>query len=137
MRYVILAICLGLSGPALSETCPAAPDIDAELDALYRDMQTAQNEVEARDYSNALWRYWTMAPDSDAQLMLDDAMRERAQFNLVGALRNLNALVDYCPHYAEGWNQRAFARFPGGGNMPMRCPISTARWSCARVTLAR
>jgi len=38
-------------------------------------------------------------------------MRQRARFDLLGARDTLDQLVAYCPEYAEGYNQRAFARF--------------------------
>ena len=33
------------------------------------------------------------------------------QFDLDGAWENFDLLVAYCPHYAEGYNQRAFVAF--------------------------
>jgi tetratricopeptide (TPR) repeat protein len=31
-----------------------------------------------------------------------------------GAMAAFGALIDYCPDYAEGWNQRAFLAYLGG-----------------------
>lgn len=114
MTRLILTLALLAAAPLSAGTCPPVPDHSAELDALYRDIQTAETEAEARDYSNALWGYWTDAPDEAAQGLLDMGMSQRARFDLLGAIKSLGTLVAYCPDYAEGWNQRAFARYLGG-----------------------
>ena len=49
--------------------------------------------------------------DATAQALLDEGMRQRAGFDLLGARDTFDQLVDYCPDYAEGYNQRAFANF--------------------------
>jgi tetratricopeptide (TPR) repeat protein len=38
-------------------------------------------------------------------------MRKRAAWDFLGAEEDFNALVAYCPEYAEGYNQRAFVSF--------------------------
>ena len=38
-------------------------------------------------------------------------MAKRESFDFLGARDALDALVEYCPQYAEGYNQRAFASF--------------------------
>jgi tetratricopeptide (TPR) repeat protein len=58
-----------------------------------------------------MWELWADAPDEVAQEMLDSGMRKRANFDLLGAIADFDRLVSYCPDYAEGYNQRAFALF--------------------------
>ncbi|MGX9356916.1 tetratricopeptide repeat protein [Roseobacteraceae bacterium S113] len=113
MRYVV-ALCAVLASPTFAETCPQGADHGAEIDALYAQMLVAENEPEAREYSNALWGYWTRAPDDAAQGLLDMGMSQRASYDLIGAIGSLTTLIEYCPDYAEGWNQRAFAKYLGG-----------------------
>ena len=86
----------------------------AELDALYAELLIAENEMEAREFNNALWGYWTQAPSDAAQELLDTGMSQRATYDLLGAIGTLTRLTEYCPEYAEGWNQRAFAYYLGG-----------------------
>jgi tetratricopeptide (TPR) repeat protein len=43
--------------------------------------------------------------------LLDSGIERRAVFDLDMALRAFDALIAYCPDYAEGYNQRAFVLF--------------------------
>ena len=97
--------------PVLAEDCPPAPDHSAELDALVEEVQAATSEREARLVSNRMWELWADAPNEQAQAVLDRGMQKRASFDLAGAISDFNILIDYCPAYAEGYNQRAFVRF--------------------------
>ena len=54
---------------------------------------------------------WLDAPVSTAQAILDEGMTQRQSFDFLGARTTLDGLVAYCPNYAEGYNQRAFASF--------------------------
>ena len=102
-----------LSGPVFAE-CPAAPDITADMDGLIARAQEARNEGAARAISSEMWTFWAQAPDDQAQLLLDEGMTRRSAFDLDGAITAFDALIDYCPDYAEGYNQRAFAYFIRG-----------------------
>ncbi|MGB3555542.1 MAG: hypothetical protein WBA25_12980 [Jannaschia sp.] len=106
----ILLPCV-LVGSVASAECPAAPDISATMDDLIAGVQAAGNERDARVFSGQMWEQWVRAPDGRAQELLDEGMERRAVFDLPGAIRAFDALVDYCPDYAEGYNQRAFANF--------------------------
>ncbi len=109
MKYVVFA--LMMAGPALAQTCPDAPDHEDALTGLIDAVQNAPDEAAARQYSNDMWQYWADAPDSHAQELLDEGMSRRASFDYAGAEIAFNALIDYCPSYAEGYNQRAFVNF--------------------------
>ena len=71
----------------------------------------APNEGQAQELNNKLWAIWTTAPDKIAQEMLDRGMQKRRVFDFLGATKDFDALIAYCPHYAEGYNQRAFIHF--------------------------
>ncbi|MEM6589592.1 MAG: hypothetical protein AAF641_14190 [Pseudomonadota bacterium] len=105
------AFALFVATPVFAETCPAAPDHSTELNALIESVGQADNELEAQELSVDLWKFWADAPDARAQDLLDEGMSRRASFDYSGALDALNALVEYCPDYAEGYNQRAFVNF--------------------------
>lgn len=109
-----LALCLGLAlsaGPLLADGCPEAPDHDAALSALLDRVRAAPTEMEGRQIANEMWALWADAPDEPSQHMLDEGMQARSGYDFLRALDRFDRLVDYCPHYAEGYNQRAFVNF--------------------------
>nr|WP_139236317.1 hypothetical protein [Sedimentitalea nanhaiensis] len=96
---------------AMAQGCPQAPDHAARMQDLVAQVRQAETETEARRITTQMWEMWTDAPDAVAQEMLDQGMERRAAYDFLGAITVLNRLVDYCPDYAEGYNQRAFVRF--------------------------
>mgnify|MGYP001826487574 CR=1 FL=1 len=108
MRFIF--IIPFLAAPAFAD-CPPPPDIAAAADALIAKAQAAPDEGTARPISGQLWELWATAPDEQAQALLDRGMSARASYNFVEALDAFDRLVDYCPDYAEGYNQRAFVNF--------------------------
>ena len=109
MRWIVAWI--AFAGPGFAETCPAAPDHTARMAEIVRDLQASRTEPQARVLTQELWSLWTDAPDSKAQALLDEGMARRGVFDLIGARNTLDELVAYCPDYAEGYNQRAFANY--------------------------
>lgn len=91
--------------------CPDAPDHSAALDGLFAEVRAAGTEAEARRIADRMWALWTDAPDEAAQAVLDAGMARRLSHDYPGALAAFDRLVAYCPHYAEGYNQRAFVNF--------------------------
>ncbi len=99
-----------LATPTLAE-CPPPPDIRAEEGQLIAEVQVAPDEGSAREISNRLWELWATAPDEAAQALLDRGMSARASYDFLGAMDAFDRLTEYCPDYAEGFNQRAFVSF--------------------------
>lgn len=106
----ILPILL-LTGTSAFAECPPPVDISSELAALVEDARAAQNDMEGRAVSAQMWQLWLKAPNAQAQEILDEGMRRRESFDFLGARNAFNRLTDYCPDYAEGYNQRAFVHF--------------------------
>lgn len=106
LRRIILALCV----------C-AAP-LGALAQDSYEDLLTAlagaQSQAEADALSDRIWRIWLTAPDETAQEVLDAAMQRRQAYDFLGAIKELDRLVEFYPDYAEGWNQRATMRFLRG-----------------------
>lgn len=78
---------------------------------LFDQARAAQDFNEGRAVSDAMWEVWLRAPDDAAQAVLDRGMAARGSFDFAGAKRGFTVLIDYCPTYAEGWNQRAYISF--------------------------
>ncbi len=112
MKQIAFAsILLVASTAAYAEDCPVAPDHSADVSGVIAQIQQAENEQAARALSNKLWEFWTDAPDESAQAVLDRGMTRRNAWDLLGAIEDFDKLIEYCPSYAEGYNQRAFAYY--------------------------
>jgi Flp pilus assembly protein TadD len=97
--------------PAAAQTCPAGPDLAAEHAGLIAEMRQAKTPEGAADAMNRMWLLLTGAPDPKAQELLDRGMADRQDEDLDSALSAFDQLVQYCPDYPEGYNQRAFIEF--------------------------
>lgn len=97
--------------PAWAEICPPVPDHGPRMDELMQAVREAGTEREARLLTNELWELWATAPDDRAQELLDTGLERRGVYDFEGAIKAFDALVAYCPDYAEGYNQRAFIAF--------------------------
>lgn len=115
MRVILLLICL--SGPAFAQgeaDCPTVADQSAEKDRLLQELRFTRDQADAAVISASLWRIWMQAPDDRAQDLLDRGIAQMRAFDYAASIATLGRLIDYCPAYAEGWNQRAFAAFLSG-----------------------
>lgn len=102
---------LNCAGLAVADECPAAADHSVALDQLISNVRVASTEREARQISNQMWELWADAPDEVAQAILDRGMARRSGYDFAGAIQEFDKLIAYCPDYAEGYNQRAFANY--------------------------
>ncbi|SEK56537.1 Tetratricopeptide repeat-containing protein [Roseovarius nanhaiticus] len=110
MKSLVFALTL-LGTAATAQTCPPAPDHSAALTALIEEARAAPDRQAGMIVSDKMWALWTEAPDARAQELLDEGMERRQSYDYDGAMTAFEALVDYCPDYAEGYNQRAFIRY--------------------------
>jgi tetratricopeptide (TPR) repeat protein len=110
MRLILILMALA-SPLAAQDICPPVPDHQAVKANLLSDLAESENALVAASISAMLWRLWTIAPDDVAQAMLDDGMARIQAGDFGGAIAALDPLTVYCPDYAEGWNQRAYAAF--------------------------
>ncbi|KAF0676752.1 tetratricopeptide repeat protein [Profundibacterium mesophilum] len=107
----ILVLCVLPALPLAAQDCPAPQDRMDELAVLFTAIQSAPDANAAQVLSNRMWQIWATAPDARAQRLLDDGMSRRSSFDFEGAVAAFDALIAYCPDYAEGYNQRAFVAF--------------------------
>ncbi|WP_298836571.1 tetratricopeptide repeat protein [uncultured Roseobacter sp.] len=109
MKTLAMILCL-MAGGALA-SCPAPQDVTAELESLFEEARNASNDAEGQAAAARMWQVWLRAPDETAQEVLDRGMRFRSGFDFVAAIKEFDRLAEYCPLYAEGYNQRAFVHF--------------------------
>lgn len=110
MRFIIY-LAFAVAPHAVEADCPAVGDRTARHSELMELVATAPNETQARAWTDELWSIWATAPDDTAQEILIRGMERRAAYDFAGAIRDFTSLIEYCPGYAEGYNQRAFIHF--------------------------
>jgi tetratricopeptide (TPR) repeat protein len=111
MKQLFLPLALSLATTTAQAACPAPLDQSARLQSLIDAVKIAPDETTAQLISNEMWDIWDDAPDEKAQQMLDDGLIRRSNRDYEGALKAFDVLIEYCPNYAEGHNQRAFILF--------------------------
>lgn len=99
---------------AAAENCPPALDTSQDMALLLEEARGAKTEMAGRVASDKMWQLWLKAPNAQAQEILDSGMRRRSSYDYLGAEAEFQRLIDYCPNYAEGYNQRAFVRYLQG-----------------------
>ena len=110
MRTLLTLLLLTTAAQA-QDICPIVPDHTAERAQIMAVLAHARDVTEAQFMADRLWQIWTDAPDAKAQALLDEGMQRRLDYDFAGSRAVLDDLIAYCPDYAEGWNQRAFAAF--------------------------
>ncbi|MEL6957625.1 MAG: tetratricopeptide repeat protein [Pseudomonadota bacterium] len=114
MKFASILFPAFLAATPAASDCPPGRDYGPQIAEIVDRMQAAPHEGAARLLSAEMWEIWLDAPDEIAQSMLDEGVA-MLQIGATGSSRRvLSQLIDYCPAYAEGYNQRAFAAFLSG-----------------------
>ncbi len=113
MRYSFAYCLIAASFLARSAAadCPIGRDYSEELVVIVDQMQFAPDQGRAQELAGEMWEIWLDAPDALAQAMLDEGLANQRYGDYVASRSVLSELVEYCPNYAEGYNQRAYAAF--------------------------
>lgn len=109
-----LSVIFGMIGGLAAAECPPAPDHTIAIAGLISQARAAESERQGREFGAQMWVLWAKAPNEQAQAILNRGMSKRRAFDMLGAIADFDVLVNYCPEYAEGYNQRAFANFLQG-----------------------
>jgi tetratricopeptide (TPR) repeat protein len=104
-------VLLAISASSAFADCPAWDGQAERFAQLRAEAQVAPDQATGQALSNQMWAIWTKAPDETAQELLDVGMAARESYDYDKAIAAFDALVAYCPDYAEGYNQRAFVNF--------------------------
>ena len=94
--------------------CPEDPTVSEALVGIVDKMRDAPDQGTAQRLSGQMWEIWLSAPDALAQSMLDEGLTMLRYGDYDASRAALSELIDYCPSYAEGYNQRAYAAFLSG-----------------------
>jgi len=95
---------------------PATPDDqlrgrDKILAELFDRLAKAEDEDEAKGIAGAIERVWLQSGSDTADLLMSRALTATRQREFKLAEELLDKIVIIEPEWAEGWNQRATARF--------------------------
>jgi len=99
------------TGPAAGERCAEAPARAETRERLFGDLARAPDPAAGQAAEEAIWQFWSSAPDARAQALLDTVHERRRWHDLAAAEQAAQALTNYCPDYPEGWNQLATVLF--------------------------
>lgn len=113
MRGAAALLLLLLAAGTARAEC-VLPDRRAEAEALFAALAAAPDARRGAEATAAVWRFWFTAPDAVAQSLLSRGGERMRSGDFAAAEALFAELVAWCPGYAEGWNQRAFARYLRG-----------------------
>ena len=111
MRLPIIVLVLSLAATPAIAACPPWDGQPERFAALLAGIKDAPDQATGQALSDAMWNIWARAPDDEAQEMLVRGQSARESYDYDAAITAFDALVAYCPDYAEGYNQRAFIHF--------------------------
>ncbi len=97
-------------------TLPCLSRADAQTDAikaeLLQRLASAETEQEGRAAENTMWQFWfNQSPTPAVRALIDKGIERREAYDFEAAENYFAQVVEAAPDYAEGYNQRAFARF--------------------------
>lgn len=79
---------------------------------LLQRLAGATSEADGRLAESAVWEHWfSEAPGDDVHDWLQQGRKRRESYDYEAAEKLFDRVVESAPGYAEGYNQRAFARF--------------------------
>ena len=84
---------------------------EAELDALFAQLQTAGGKAAARDFIERIWACWLAHEDPGVRALMDQGIEAMEAQHFDEALRTFDAVIARDPAYAEGWNKRATVHY--------------------------
>jgi len=103
---LILNLCL-FSGTAISD-----PETAAIKHKLLTQLAQAQSESEASEAEGKVWQFWfNQSPTAEVREIFDAGQERLRAYDFEAAENYFDQVVDAAPEFAEGYNQRAFARF--------------------------
>ena len=109
--FVLSLIAVPLMAGSARADCSVGRDHSDALAGIVDQMQFAPDQGRAQELAGEMWEIWLDAPDALAQAMLDEGLAHQRYGDYAASRAVLSELITYCPDYAEGYNQRAYAAF--------------------------
>ncbi len=79
---------------------------------LFDALANAETAQQGRAAEDAVWQFWfSLSPSDDVRALIDKGIERRDAYDFEAAENYFAQAVELAPNYAEGYNQRAFARF--------------------------
>lgn len=114
MRYLIITICfiLSFTTPIFATQNKIDSKNDKVGNFLFEQLAKAQTQQQGREVEAEIWHYWfNKAPTKQIKETLEFGKKRREAYDYEAAESAFNKVVTAAPNFAEGYNQRAFARF--------------------------
>lgn len=145
-RPVTALVLTALALPAAGADCPPPLSYAEEKAALMELLRLSRDENAGLFLTRELDGLWAAAPDAEAQALLDRGVALRGEDRLDASEAAFDALIAYCPDFAEGYGQRARTRLQAGDaegaladldTATAMAPEHAAAWGAKAVTLMR
>jgi tetratricopeptide (TPR) repeat protein len=107
MRHLLLAVVLTVALTACGRADRTAVRADAELDALFVQLEQAADARAAEAIEQQIWAQWADSGSPTVDILLERAAAAEDAGDAELANRFLDQASDLAPDYAEPWNRRA------------------------------
>jgi len=108
LKTIVFMAATSIGHSAVAHSCAEFQANTVEKDQLYAELLTTPNEMLGRSVSSQLWEIWINAPDDESQDLMDRGRERIRVADYEKAIEYFTKLTEYCPLYAEGWNQRGY-----------------------------
>jgi len=107
MRRFLIAIAAAMTLAACGQSATAPARGGAELDALFTQLESAEDASIAASVEQAIWSRWSDSGSPTVNILLERANAAEAAGDRDLASSYLDQASDLAPDYAEPWNRRA------------------------------
>src|SRR5262249_18035167 len=107
MRNVLAALLAAFSLAACGVSGHAPMRTDAQLDALFAQLEQAPDDAAAARIESQIWARWSDSGSPTVNILVERAAAAEGQGNPELAERFLDQASDLAPTFAEPWNRRA------------------------------
>jgi tetratricopeptide (TPR) repeat protein len=107
MRRLVIAAAAALTLAACNASAPAASRSNPELDALFVQLEQAEDAQAAAGIEQEIWARWADSGSPTVNILLERATAAESAGDAELAERFLDQASDLAPDYAETWNRRA------------------------------